>query len=344
MSDNELILTDEQRVIVESPEDKIVVIAAAAVGKTRTLIERIRWILKKGVLPAEIVCITFTNNSAAEIKIRLGEDYKDGMFIGTVHGYANYLLSQGGVDTKSLRDSEKFDELFEEVMKHPNVVQQVSFLALDEAQDSSSSQFEFIFDMISPKAFIIFGDVRQSIYGFNGANPKLILSLAREDGVTVYDMVENHRNSAEVILYSNSIVDRMKSIPRTHVVGMRSEVGLVKKTAESTIVKLIKANGNSYGDWAILCRTNKRIYEIMARLKASGIPAITFRQAQGSSSDLSAKMGENSVKVLTVHSSKGLQWPKVIVADQNWSSEENLRLMYVAVTRTMDDLYMVQGR
>ena len=336
-------LTYEQKQIVESPEKKIVVMSAAASGKTVCLIERVRWILKQGGEPTKMVCITFTNNSADEMKARLADDYKEGMFIGTVHSYANYLLNSYGVDTKSIRDSEDFDELFELIMENPGAIKPIGFLALDEAQDSNNNQFEFIFDMLQPKAFIVLGDVRQSIYGFNNANPKLILRLCREDDITVYDMTENHRNGKEIIKYSNWILDKMKDIPKTPVVGTRNEKGYIGKVGESQFIKLIEKSDENYGSWTILCRTNKRIQQILGKLKSAGIPAITFRQAQGDVSELKEKMRENSVKVLTIHSAKGLEWDNVIVADQSWRGEENLRLMYVAATRARNKLYWVQG-
>ena len=42
--------------------------------------------------------------------------------------------------------------------------------------------------------------------------------------------------------------------------------------------------------------------------------------------------------------SKGLEFPKVIVAESRWRSAEDLRLMYVAATRAEDELYWVKGR
>ena len=38
---------------------------------------------------------------------RLG--YPQGVFIGTIHSYANYLLRSYGVDTSVVLDEEKFD-------------------------------------------------------------------------------------------------------------------------------------------------------------------------------------------------------------------------------------------
>lgn len=334
-------LSTEQRNIVESSEDKIVVMSAAASGKTHTLIERIRWILKQGCDPTKMVCITFTNNAAEEIRVRLGEDYQEGMFVGTVHSYANSLLTKAGVQTKSFIREEEFDELFNLIIDNPSVIEEVDFLALDEAQDSSIAQFDFIFNMIKPKGFLVVGDVRQSIYGFNNANPKLILSLSQDDDVRTYSMIQNHRNGTEIINYSNWILRKMKEIPVEEVLGVRDSSGVVETIRLSQIAGILT---KPYGDWAILCRYNKTIARILNVLSSQGIPAITFRQAQQGRSELQDKINSNTVKVLTIHSSKGLEFNNVIVAEQIWRSEENLRLMYVAATRAKNELYWVKGK
>ena len=81
-------LSKLQEQIINSNAEKIVVIASAACGKTRTLTERVRYWLRMGVDPSEICAITFTNAAANEMQVRLGSDYKDGMFIGTIHALA----------------------------------------------------------------------------------------------------------------------------------------------------------------------------------------------------------------------------------------------------------------
>ena len=85
--------SDEQIKIIEAPiDEKSIVIAAQAAGKTAVLTERVRYLLKHGIEPNKMVCLTFTNNAADEMRLRLADDFKDGLFIGTIHSYANYLL------------------------------------------------------------------------------------------------------------------------------------------------------------------------------------------------------------------------------------------------------------
>ena len=54
-------LTDEQKAIVETDEDTIVV-SNPGTGKTTTLSARVVKLLEDGVKPEEILCITFTTD------------------------------------------------------------------------------------------------------------------------------------------------------------------------------------------------------------------------------------------------------------------------------------------
>ena len=104
-------LNDMQKVVVTTDEPKVLVISAAASGKTAVLTARLKYLLDKGEDPSKIVCITFTNAAAAVLRERIG-DYPS-LFIGTVHSYCNRLLLMSGYDTSKIINDENFDELFE---------------------------------------------------------------------------------------------------------------------------------------------------------------------------------------------------------------------------------------
>ena len=336
----------EQQRVVQSLKTRIVVLSASSSGKTFTLIERVRWILQNGGDPNKMVCVTFTNNAASEIKHRLGADYKEGMFIGTIHSYANRLLTEAGISTSAVRGNDDFDGLFELVKKNKRIIKPIGFLALDEAQDSTENQFNFIFNILCPSAFLIVGDIRQTIYSWSGADPSLLLDISKREDVTTYNLIENHRNAKKILQYSNWVLRQMEDIPKMQVRGLREEEGIIDYVRERAVADLIKKSssyGDNYGDWTILCRSNARVQEFIYRLENKGIPCITFRQAQGSLEELAEKMYKNAVKILTIHSSKGLEFDKVIIADQRWKEEEDKRLMYVAVTRARNELYFLKG-
>lgn len=150
-----------QREILDKKDKKIVVMASAASGKSALITEKTRQILRSGIDPKLVAVITFTNMAAEELRKRLGEDYKDGIYIGTVHGLANNFLLSNGIDTSRCLKEEDFDKLFSLVKQNVHCIKEYSYVLLDEAQDSGDLEFEFIFDMINPEHFFVAGDLKQ---------------------------------------------------------------------------------------------------------------------------------------------------------------------------------------
>ena len=336
-------LSELQQKIVNAPEDKIIVMAAAAAGKTAVLTERARKLLRDGIEPTDIAVITFTNLAAQELKERLASDYKDGIYIGTIHGLANKFLVTHGVKTGKLIENERFDEFFDLLQENPQCVRHIPHILLDEAQDSSWGEYNFIFNMIKPDTFFIAADPRQSIYGFRDAKPELIKKLAREPDVTVYDLNENYRNGALILEYAKRILERIgmedSSVP------MRAGGTVYEGTCDlENIVQWIQKHG-TYKDWAILCSTNNEIAWLCSKLKERDIPTITFKQGQMTKKQLETAMSENVVKVLTRHSAKGLEFPYVIVYNPSWwGGDEAKRVNYVAATRARDVLMWLEPK
>lgn len=158
MKDKKIQLSEIQKKIVTTDRPHVLVLSSAASGKSAVLVERIRYLLDQGVDPSKIVAITFTNNAASVMLERLGNP--DGLFISTVHAYANYLLRGGAFDTSDILNEERFDDLFEEIKNNPYCLKHVEHLLLDEGQDSTRAQFEF-FELINPDNYMYFADIKQ---------------------------------------------------------------------------------------------------------------------------------------------------------------------------------------
>ena len=330
-------LSEKQRRIVEATEPYIVVIASAAAGKTRCLAERVRWLLAQGVPTEEIVTITFTNAAAEEIAERVGNP--SGLFIGTIHSLANYYLCSAGIDTSRVLNDERFDDLFKLIKKHPECIKPVTHLIVDESQDSTPEQFEFLLDMIAPKNYMLLGDHRQAIYRFAGATPDYILNLMKSPEVTTYDLDENYRNAPEILRYAQDLIRTLGYEYEDYSIPMRSQHGRVLNVDYSetgiarTIKRYVEEGKSNYKDWFVLTRTNAELETIRAALEKDGIPCDTFKKAQLTNKGLAEKMNENTVKVLTIHTAKGLEADNVIVIGARFRDVEEKCVNYVAATR-----------
>lgn len=327
-------LSYEQEKVVNSTKKKVLVGSCAGSGKTKCLTERLKYLLNHGYNEKDIVAITYTNAAAAEISERLGNPQN--LFIGTIHSLANKFLLSSGVQTYEYLSQEQFDKLFELVKENPTCIKKVKYLLLDEAQDSTPEQFEFIFDMIQPEEWMIFADWRQSIFRWNGAYPDYIINLINQPFLTYYDLSTNYRCYSEILDFAKSII-RLEGGYYLDFSKPHNKGGKVINVEYSSdaIAKTI-ATRKDYGDWFILTRTNDQIDEISRALAKYKIPYDTFKKSQLNSKELNQKMKENTVKVLTIHTSKGLENKNVIVIGARTSNTEETCISYVAATRAKE--------
>jgi len=90
-------LNEAQRQAVTATEGFIRVIAGAGSGKTRALSHRFAYLVNEiGIMPSNILCVTFTNKSANEMKqrIRLLTGDNDTGYISTFHGFCVSVLQE----------------------------------------------------------------------------------------------------------------------------------------------------------------------------------------------------------------------------------------------------------
>jgi len=92
-------LNDNQQVAVNHMNGPLLVTSCPGSGKTTTLVERVIRLINKGVNPKNIICLTFTNKAAKEMKERICNslDNNDpGFFIGTFHALCATILRKVG--------------------------------------------------------------------------------------------------------------------------------------------------------------------------------------------------------------------------------------------------------
>ena len=91
-------LNDRQKEAVLATHGPVSVLAGAGSGKTKVLTTRIYHLIREGVLPENILAVTFTNKAAREMKERLSHRLEGASlpFVATFHGLGREILEKYG--------------------------------------------------------------------------------------------------------------------------------------------------------------------------------------------------------------------------------------------------------
>ncbi|PKK98896.1 MAG: hypothetical protein CVV57_05280 [Tenericutes bacterium HGW-Tenericutes-2] len=115
-----MILNDEQKKVVYSNEPFLFLLAGAGSGKTRVVVERIKYLISQGVMPDKILAITFTRKASFEMKERI--DNKE-VHVHTFHQFCYLKLIDYYKESFKLANEEiepfSREELLE-ISKHKN--------------------------------------------------------------------------------------------------------------------------------------------------------------------------------------------------------------------------------
>lgn len=96
-------LNDRQNEAKNHTEGPLLILAGAGAGKTKTITERVVQIIKNGIEPRNILCITFTNKAAAEMRERvlkrlaeegLYDEWSTAPLIKTFHSLGLWILKR----------------------------------------------------------------------------------------------------------------------------------------------------------------------------------------------------------------------------------------------------------
>ncbi|MBP7281599.1 MAG: UvrD-helicase domain-containing protein [Leptospiraceae bacterium] len=212
---------------------------------------------------------------------------------------------------------------------------EVKRVIVDEFQDTDLEQLEWL-RLLNPERLCVVGDDWQAIYGFRGASTEPFLKF--KDFFTpcsIHFLTTNYRSLPAVIQTSSLPISKnKKNIPKK-VKAFRKGIARVfriclseEETLESFCEFLQKQIADN-PDSMVLCRSNLRITYLI-------------------------KLGIPEANIMTIHASKGLEFHTVFVdLHSGWNLkldesketiEEERRILYVALSRAKDNLYIFGNR
>lgn len=320
-------------IYVDDPEHLYLTNNFIVTHNTRLLTERIRKeaMAHKGM----VVAFTFTNAAAEEMNERLSDLDKSNVFIGTIHSYCYRLLIINGIEQAQWYvEEQNFDKLFVLIKSHLNIVEPVYSVLCDEMQDCSGDQFEFIFDVLKWQRFFAVYDKRQSIYRWRDAHPEYINDYVDKLNAHKFYLNQNYRNGWSILDFAKGIITLAGYEYKDFSDAMCSSGGKVIEVDYNSeaIARTIKKKGD-WKKWFVLTRTNDQLDDIKAALDKHGVPTSTFKRNQLTNKELQELMHSDTVKVLTIHTSKGLENDYVVVIGAKFYNLEEKCVSYVAATR-----------
>ncbi len=278
---------------------------------------------------------------------------------------------------EAIREAEQlltFDDMlmmgWETLARHDDLLEMVQrryrTVLVDEFQDANRAQAE-ILDLIteSHRNYMVIGDDDQTIYEWRGADPSYLRRFKRRyRRAATYFMTENFRGQASQIVLADQLMQhepqRQRKIMQL-VRGFGGETGLDIHENEIEMaraiarqISLLRDDGIALGDMAILLRINGQAALLVDMLRSVGIATSmvvdeTVDEVGSRNSGTVRRTPTDRVTITTIHRAKGLEWPILFVPGCNagliplsksQNESEERRLLYVAVTRASERLYL----
>ncbi|MDW2980829.1 MAG: 3'-5' exonuclease [Rhodanobacter sp.] len=242
---------------------------------------------------------------------------------------------------------------------------QYGAVLVDEGHDFEPDWYKLIVQMIDPatNSLLVLYDDAQNIYG--NPNRRRIswksLGVQAQGRTTILKL--NYRNTLEILSVARTFAQDLLAsrsddadgdgvpLVAPESAGRRGAVPELVRTdtARAQMDVLIArlrdehARGRAYSDMAVIYRNQwegEKLHEVLRDL---GIPS-RLADNTGKQTLFAA---EDSVKLVTMHSSKGLEFPFVIIPGigglpkEGQGEAEEARLLYVAMTRATEHLLLI---
>ncbi len=348
-----------------------VIHGAAGSGKTMILIFRAQQLAAAARVEQPILVLCYNHALAGRIEAQLrSRGVDERVVVRTFHGWCEELVRAYQLSVPADRQARDYWQQLAQTLTRAVATGfvpggQYTALLVDEAHDFEDAWLQAAARMVNPatRSLLVLYDDVQSIYQkkrkrFNFASVG-IEAVGRTSILKI-----NYRNTAEVLALAlqcahsllgerqgdgrgeGSAEDLQPVQPST--AGRRGPVPLLvvagteAEEAELVAERIARAHadGRPLADMAILARTRTLMPAFERALARRRLPCLSMATRRLQRSDWATQ----SVKLLTLHSSKGLEFPCVFIAGlqalpmRGEPLDEEVRLLYVGMTRATHEL------
>lgn len=215
----------------------------------------------------------------------------------------------------------------------------IKHIVVDEGQDYSPIQFEFLKRLFPAARMTILGDFNQAIFAHASDTVDFtqLEALYGADESAVINMARSYRSTKPIIDFTKSLIPNGKHIIPFERAGQKPILTKLNNHDElhdaiTTQVASLQAKG--YASIAIICKSaaeSKQAHDALAHIEGIKLlKSTSFEYEQG-------------VVVVPTYLSKGIEFDAVIIYDASkrvYGEESLRRVFYTACTRAMHELWV----
>lgn len=325
---------EEYKLYTEEIQDQFINVLISLYGKSLTMD---RYLIYKdlkhkvdlGILDESDIECTMLPSEMYEIRVFMGET-EDNNYPQNI----KTLCKKHNVIT--------FDELLKKTTQYfKDINGKVEYLFVDEFQDIGPLEKNFFVSLNADNYFYI-GDEKQAIYAFKGGNVSFFLNLIKNPKWKTYYLNNNYRCGEKIIDLANQVICQADDVLNLTSICKSGNQGEIIIDSKYKIEKYLKGIIN-YKDWFVLVRTNKDLIKLEKMMCDLQIPYVSFRKGEMTLEEMRTCMNQNKLKLLTIHTSKGLEsknvllWGNFPIKQKPYlRNNDEIKVLYVGITRAID--------
>ncbi|MBD8068531.1 RNA polymerase recycling motor HelD [Bacillus sp. PS06] len=215
----------------------------------------------------------------------------------------------------------------------------IKYVFIDEAQDYSPFQFEFIKRLFPSARLTVLGDFNQAIFAYANETSDfdMLSTLYGEDQTSIINLSKSYRSTKPIIEFTRALLPRNNQIEAFNRDGDKPVVTVLNNRVElhEAITSRVKElRGMEYKTIAIICKSEAESVDVYHHLQhIEDIKLIKSGSMEY----------EQGVVIIPGYLAKGIEFDAVIVYDasnEEYRDESLRKLFYTICTRAMHELYV----